>query len=533
MSLRVWLPLNGDLRNNGITTCEVTTNYASFTNAGKIGASGENGLFILSSPDFATIFNSDTFTITFWGKLLAIPTATSVSGTYCFDCGVGGTRTQLHFAVRPTSGAMAFCFYSDDYTFINSGTDYVNVWHHFTLMYDHSYQKVYLDGTLLGQRHTSGNLNIAENSSFRAYNQMFVLNDLRIYDHALSEKEIKKISQGLILHYPLNRNGFGQENLIKNSHTKLDNAGYYVGTYAFANPSELVTGEKYTFSFSGELQDETQTGWYFNIFPSPYPHIGSISTTEDGRYSFTFTMPENGGNRTSIGCYSTPLGNRKGCAIWDVKLEKGEVATPWCPNSADTIYTTLGLDDNIEYDMSGFGNNGTRFNTFDWDSNAPKYNISTIFNGNNNAIQTPDLTTMITDKNYTISCWFYKTVIGAKGYQTIYGGPSGFELEARNAAGTDPQVVAWNWGKPTATYEFNTWNHFAFVHSDDDCKIYLNGVLAGTGTAKASNPSGNYFVGSWSSSTSQNFDGLISDFRIYATALSQADIAELYTIRRS
>ena len=37
MSLQVWLPLNGDLRNNGLADISVTNNGATINNAGKIG----------------------------------------------------------------------------------------------------------------------------------------------------------------------------------------------------------------------------------------------------------------------------------------------------------------------------------------------------------------------------------------------------------------------------------------------------------------------------------------------------------------
>lgn len=41
------------------------------------------------------------------------------------------------------------------------------------------------------------------------------MNDFRIYDTALSPREIKEIAKGLVLHYPLS--GFGGNNLIVDS----------------------------------------------------------------------------------------------------------------------------------------------------------------------------------------------------------------------------------------------------------------------------------------------------------------------------
>ena len=229
-----------------------------------------------------------------------------------------------------------------------------------------------------------------------------------------------------------------------------------------------------------------------------------------------------------IGFNTAKTGSNVTLQLCGVKLEKGDKMTPWIPNSSESMYITLGLNGTTEYDCSGFCNNGTRTGTFTWTSNTAKYAVSTKFNGTDNAIQTPSLPTMITDKNYTIAVWIYKTVIGSKGYQTIYGGPSGFEIEARNGSANETKFVPWNWGKPMASYELNEWNHCVFVHSDADCKIYLNGEYIATGTTKASNPTGNYFVGAWNTSTQQNFDGLMSDFRIYATALSASDVKSLY-----
>jgi hypothetical protein len=55
------------------------------------------------------------------------------------------------------------------------------------------------------------------------------LNDFRIYDHALSEKEVKEIAKGLILHYKLDNNGCGGRNLMRK------------GTGSFHNTDKLTT----------------------------------------------------------------------------------------------------------------------------------------------------------------------------------------------------------------------------------------------------------------------------------------------------
>ena len=94
-----------------------------------------------------------------------------------------------------------------------------NVWEHWSIVH-HSTEsssniKFYINGILHGSYDTSHPL-ILQNGNIQAGNGVsvgsFALNDFRIYDHALSPKEVKEISEGLCLHYKLA--GPGHENLF-------------------------------------------------------------------------------------------------------------------------------------------------------------------------------------------------------------------------------------------------------------------------------------------------------------------------------
>lgn len=146
------------------------------------------------------------------------------------------------------------------------------------------------------------------------------------------------------------------------------------------------------------------------------------------------------------------------------------------------------------------------------------------FDGSNDAISIP-FTECVTN-DFSICMWFYKTQLSSKSYDTIFGGPSGFEIETRNASETNPVIVGWNWGKPTFSYTFNEWHHLVMTRTSSATKWYLDGELKATGTA-GTIPSGNYYIGSWRDTTSQNYLGKINDFRVYDHALSAKEVKEI------
>lgn len=149
-----------------------------------------------------------------------------------------------------------------------------------------------------------------------------------------------------------------------------------------------------------------------------------------------------------------------------------------------------------------------------------------IFDGVDDAITVGNLSTLVTD-NFSFACWFYHDdTWSSKNYETIFGGPSGFELETKSGSTNSPVIRAYSWGQGTFTYELNKWNHLVMTRTTSETKFYLNGELKLTGTA-GTIPSGNYFVGSWSSTTGQNFKGKVNDVRIYNHCLSQMEVKEI------
>ena len=148
------------------------------------------------------------------------------------------------------------------------------------------------------------------------------------------------------------------------------------------------------------------------------------------------------------------------------------------------------------------------------------------FDGSNDAISIGNLSTIV-DTDFSFSCWFYHdNTWSSKRWETIFGGPSGFELEAKEGNTNSPVIRAYSWGNGTITYELNKWNHLAMTRNSTETKFYLNGELKLTGS-RGSIPSGNYFIGSWRDSTSQNFKGKFNDVRLYDHALSAKEVKEL------
>ena len=209
VSLRVWAPLNGDLRQIGASNVILTNNGAVIDNNGKIGKcysfNGNNYYIALTGQELFDCFKGGTtaFSICMW-VYHADTRRAILFGDY-------GLSNSIGFNIELNTGH-GLRFYwngSPDYSpGINVG---LNTWSHITLTYDGASLKSYLNGNLIATRDgalatrskTAGEFRLGRDTRTTDTALNGKLNDVRIYDHCLSVAEIHEVAQGLVLHYKL------------------------------------------------------------------------------------------------------------------------------------------------------------------------------------------------------------------------------------------------------------------------------------------------------------------------------------------
>src|SRR3989339_1759388 len=190
-------------------------------------------------------------------------------------------------------------------------------------------------------------------------------------------------------------------------------------------------------------------------------------------------------------------------------------------------------------DISGNGNTGTWAGggTATWMSAAACRNGSCLSFVNNWVQVTQNSSINMTGKSaYTISVWAMARSDGENNTGEIIDKGANTYLRVDNESGDYLDLE----GKIALTImdanlnissaiQKNTWNHIVMVYeddADDEISVYINGVLKGTSIlgngSLASGDSNSLNIGG---DSSNNFDGLIDDVRIYNYARTPAQIA--------
>ena len=582
MSLMVWLPLNGDLTNQGLSNITIAASGAVVNATGKIGScysfDGSDDYISLVGDSINNCFKGGTqqFSIAFW-----VYRADATRGIVFGDFGLANA-INFNFELNT---AHQFRFYWDgspDKVFSAGIT--ASAWNHVVLTYDGTIMKYYINGVLkenytitLGAKSKASGaawyLGRDSRTGTTALNGR--LNDFRLYNHCLSAKEVKEISKGLVLHYKLTSNEYGNPNLLLNSQTyNLNQTGttrLYVGQRLDTSiyPLSNVIGKTFTVSYDISMEGNfspvsdtpswdtsgTRSGPYASVSyngGSVTYYTPHINQKGKGRKFFNFTIPS---SWTSVEYITINLeingypSNGQEWSIRNVKLEEGTKATPYAPNYQENIYEVLGFNSTTEYDCSGYKHNGTKVNV-KTSSDSPRYNSSEAFLGTtvDNSSNTLTGAAYITaglplpaSSALTVSWW---------GKITKYGRGGIFETTAVTSDyvnGTDYNSTAianWdgifrvyngssyvnlysNMGIPNSSWQLNT-----ITFDGTNVKYYKNGSLVSTNALSGTLPAFNGIkigIGK-AGGVYRQIQQYVSDFRIYVTALSAEEVKELYQI---
>ena len=543
MSLRVWLPLNGDLRNNGLSDVTVTNNGATIDNNGKIGKcysfDGTDDKITLTN-----LPNPSNISIAFWMKR----SANTGTRQFMFTAWNGvtcelTTSGVIHCYVAPSHGAC------DSTKAITVDDGWVHVVYTFE---DKVCGKLYINGSLIRTTTSSNSISWSTTTGNLGYFSTYFngkLNDFRIYDNILSAKEIKELSKGLVCHYPLNNNA-GQENLFNwgNKGNKIITLNNYQNTGSFTQFSSCLTfdakdtvGTTYTISFWAKSPNGTTSLLLYNNNSTPRyfyfsPTTLTTSLNNEWQYfTYTFTNQDRGSGTTTASIYNRIeiyMPSQMGGQVKLIKIEEGEKATSWSPAPSDTYYNKLGYDKNVIYDTSGYGYDMTINGNPTCSTDTTRNSTCMNFVSPSNAYCTKFSPTGYAN-NYTISFWaIYKT-----NNTMAFGHSNGNRLNLFFSG-----KIYWNTGDSynnpfqnngvdiSTTPYMNSWHHYVITADGTSNKLYIDGKYVGT--AKTFRPlTGTTLVLSgWSTDTSTSYrlGDKISDFRLYSTALSEQDIKELY-----
>ena len=554
MSLQIWLPLNkqGDFTNRGVGELNITSNTAQYNNEGKIG-----GCVLCNSSQRLTFtcqdwfkFNPSTkFSVALWIK------GCISSESYVFACNSWELRFQtntIRFYPSQTSS-----YYP---VYWNTTVD-PDKWYHICGTWDGHKSCLYVDGEL---KCTTEIPNTATFYDFYDHKNFYLtwsntsyINDFRLYDHSLSQEEVKEISQGLVVHYKLN--DICGKNLFVFENRKYTQDNPYVwtsaGTDAYSTGCrikalDLVPGKTYTFScctdreigsaHNSQVSKNKVTLWLYLYHTNEEVDYTYNSSTDKAIafVNINHSYKEEGYNRYSWR-YAIPDGYQACCVrvnhysdgtnaitskYWDFKLEEGDVYTP-------------DMWDGVSYDSSGYNIDGTITGNLTIQSDSPRYDKCVINTENKELLYTPI--------NFPESCgatFNFWTKASDYGHQF-----SGMIATSSNSIPTDYYATALHQYdkcfRLTGTngsqlllniskeeIPINQWKMITITHDGNLVKLYIDGEFIRSGVL-ASNLVGfnSLFLG-WSKAggLDRYYKGGWSDFRIYSTALSADDVKDLY-----
>lgn len=601
MSLQVWLPLTKDLRQQGLSNVTVTNNGAIFSSAGKLGgcysfgsgSASSNGLFLNSN---LVDLMQEEYSVAVWVKPLGnhyhYNGTIFSSGDWnhtCYAFGLSQDNSQVDILCKGFN------------TYLTCAVP-INTWTHLACTCDsNNVVRLYKNGEYIGSS-TRSNKPDSDNatqaaigretyaSGYFTFNGM--LNDFRLYNHCLSQMEVKEISKGLILHYPLDGHnetytpfGYQQLEYIEGNGSAYLNTNYKFNPEIDACKVEFKgndvanngmifadSGGKYFWFYyygTGGIRVYAGNGTGQQCIPGITSDLNKhimeyknkhyyIDGVDKGSLSNTYTEDTSTINLFSYGggsygfkgrIYYTDI-KRNGIIqkiyipakrLSDSKIGMYELINDeFFVSNSSTAFTAgpaIAIPSNT-YDTSGFCNNGTTVGNLSISDSTPRYKHSTYFNGSSYILTDSGTFSWFDFDKCTVSVWMKPTSTPSSWAGT-------FGIAHNNSAGNKSFVIGNYGGTFTAqsangnwvniqssTLPINEWHHCVATLDGTTIKMYFDGELVNTYTT------------SWGSTTvasdtrvqvgidlpgsDEIYQGYYSDARIYTTALSAEDVLELY-----
>jgi len=435
------------------------------------------------------------------------------------------------------------------------------------------------------------------NSVYGNYKLNGYINDLRAYNHTLSIKEIKELAKGLALHYKFNFEDLYVPVEYIQSSASSTNSGQFIDTgWTYPNTGIITLESKFAFTKeeSQRALCGIQKSGYGQQLYVYRPSSSTIQTYLGGVGGTTINLPSTGqiinlklelnvstttasfsvNNTTLTYSYTNDIASnslrifsgRQGDVIEDCSslkmysfkiLENGNPVRDYIPciRKCDSkpglfdlvtynFYTNSGSGE-FTYpsttvvaqvpDASGYGNNASYKSACSTTGTTPIGSTSLICPST--GVCVPYNLPM---NQYTIAMWFKLGATGKMplGSNTTSSNNSNFYCFGDNSwkyvtsAGSQEYYYQHNGGAvSTSNYVF-----WVATYDGTNTKIYRNGVYEGSQAVTTSGATvtfNNISIGFGFSDTSYWTTNEVAEFRLYATALSQADITELYKTKES
>lgn len=210
MALQVWLPLIGDFHNQGLAgNIKFTaTGTVSDEPSGKIGSCKKFDASNVIAPFNFTL--GPELSACLWVKWTTFPG--SSTNDWLLHLGSSSGYNNALLVLSNYHGTLLTVGVGGKYDSTYQHGFSTNEWHHIAFTWNGTIGKLYVDGDLKksytnltgGTITSTTKISLGSNVVNSTTKLKGCLNDVRIYDHCLSAREVQEIAKGLVAHYPLN-----------------------------------------------------------------------------------------------------------------------------------------------------------------------------------------------------------------------------------------------------------------------------------------------------------------------------------------